>query len=405
MSVPVYVPESVGLSFLKPRLRPAAQWFLHSLYAQQVNRRRTRNRPVPLYSKILQKMMGRKYARIIADLMAHEVVERGPYRVGKHARLYRLTDRYAADTHRRVELTGKVLCKKIAAHRAGERADWLPVHHYLNAWLQLIRLDISDKMYDKYAKQKLAMDMIRNGDLRLEVDKYQRVHTNVTNLKRSLRKYLTLGKGKLVELDICNSQPLMLSILLRDYYSNLEEFLVATSPALKSLSEEERNPLLPLPPLCAALSESHKLPDDVVHYIELCEKGKIYQYLEQNLTHKLTALAGLKRRVLSRVFYCKNPDQGNDLSSQFAALFPHVSEFIRFLKRNDYRHLPQQLQRVEAGLVVHGVCTRLMNEYPHVPVLTVHDSMLTTQELEPLVRKLLKEECLSLGCDISIKAK
>jgi hypothetical protein len=260
-------------------------------------------------------------------------------------------------------------------------------------------------MYNKYAKQKLAIDMIRNQDLKLEVDKYQRVHTNVTNLKRSLRKYLTLGKVKLVELDICNSQPLMLAVLLLDYYNNREEFLVATSPALKSLSEEERIPLPPLPPLCSALSQHQVVPEDVMHYINLCERGQIYPYLEQSLTHNSATFAGLKRRVLSRVFYCKNTDQDNDLSLQFGSLFPHVAEFIRFLKRNDYRHLPQQLQRVEAGLVVHAVCTRLMHESPHVPVLTVHDSVLTTREHEPLVRKLLKEECLSLGCDISIKAK
>lgn len=405
MPVPVYVPESVDLSFLKPRLRPAAQWFLHSLYAQQVNKRRTRDRPVPLYSKILQKMMGRDYAKVISGLVAHKIVERGAYRNGKHSRLYRLTDRYAADTHRRVEVTGKVLCRKIAAHREGERAGWLPVHHHLHAWLRGTTLNISDKMYNKYARQKLAIDMIRNGDLRLEVDKYQRVHTNVTNLKRSLRKYLALDGAKLVELDICNSQPLMLAVLLLDYYNNSEEFLVATSPALKSISEEVKNLPPPLPPLCSALSEQHALPEDVNRYIGLCERGQIYHYLDQNLVHNSTTLTGLKRRVLSRILYCKNVDQDNDLSTQFAALFPHVSAFVRYLKRSDYRHLPQQLQRVEAGLVIHGVCTRLMHEHPHVPVLTVHDSVLTPQQHEPLVRKLLTEECLALGCGISIKAK
>jgi len=174
---------------------------------------------------------------------------------------------------------------------------------------------------------------------------------------------------------------------------------------LESLSSDPEIPLITTPPICSAISELETIPEDVLRYIELCETGKIYRHLETTLTHRSTTYGGFKRRILSRILYCKNHDNDNDLSTQFATLFPSVSDFIRYLKKNDYRHLPQQLQRVEAGLVIHGVCGRLMNEYPTVPVLTIHDSIMTTPANEPLIRKLLTEEALALGCDISTKTK
>jgi len=49
-------------------------------------------------------------------------------------------------------------------------------------------------------------------------DKQSRVHTNLTNLKADFRKFLRYEGKVLVELDIRNSQPLIASILIKDYW-------------------------------------------------------------------------------------------------------------------------------------------------------------------------------------------
>ena len=49
-------------------------------------------------------------------------------------------------------------------------------------------------------------------------------------------------------------------------------------------------------------------------------------------------------------------------------------------------------QRIEARFVLDICCKRISEEYLHVPIFTIHDSILTTPEYEELVQSVMVEE-------------
>jgi hypothetical protein len=58
--------------------------------------------------------------------------------------------------------------------------------------------------------------------------------------------------------------------------------------------------------------------------------------------------------------------------------FPSVSDQIKTMKRKDYRHLSHALQRAESRFVIGTICQRIMADRPDLPIVTVHDSILST---------------------------
>ena len=78
-------------------------------------------------------------------------------------------------------------------------------------------------------------------------------------------------------------------------------------------------------------------------------------------------------------------------------------EAIKTLKKDDYRHLPRLMQRVEADYIIHRVCGSLMRDYPNVPVLTVHDCIVTTAENVPLVKALMLSQAHGVTPNIKYK--
>lgn len=80
-----------------------------------------------------------------------------------------------------------------------------------------------------------------------------------------------------------------------------------------------------------------------------------------------------------------------------AAEFPGVASVIRSHKRDDYAELARQMQKRESDLIIGSVCGRLMREHPEVPVLTIHDSLMTTPEHSDLIAGMVREAMEGAG--------
>ena len=61
---------------------------------------------------------------------------------------------------------------------------------------------------------------IAEGDFFSIPDRYGRFHSNLTNLKKTLRPFLRYRNSELVNLDIANSQPMVFCLLLVNLLSN-----------------------------------------------------------------------------------------------------------------------------------------------------------------------------------------
>ena len=127
---------------------------------------------------------------------------------------------------------------------------------YLRNWLE--KIDFGEPVLDQTAKS-YRDDLfnclrLKDRDFRFSTCAYGRVHTNVTNLAEYLRKYISINGQKLYELDIANSQPYFLALLILNHGNKVVplpervEFAQELSPNCIS-SPETRPPPAHTPPL------------------------------------------------------------------------------------------------------------------------------------------------------------
>jgi hypothetical protein len=56
------------------------------------------------------------------------------------------------------------------------------------------------------------------------------------------------------------------------------------------------------------------------------------------------------------------------------------NQYIRWVKRSDHRALANILQKAESNFIIEKVCNRIHEEYPDMPLFTIHDAIGTTEE-------------------------
>jgi hypothetical protein len=94
-----------------------------------------------------------------------------------------------------------------------------------------------------------------------------------------------------------------------------------------------------------------------------------------------------------------------DFTRLFESQFPTVMRMIRDLKRKDYTQLACEMQRTESRIVIHGVCADLMRAHPDVPLVTIHDSVMTTPGNVAAVKDAMREAFARVGIRPTLKVE
>jgi hypothetical protein len=292
-----------------------------------------------------------------------------------------------------------------------------------------------------------AIDMIHDHDWEFSKCNFGRVHTNITRLKREFRRALRIHGKRLVNLDVSNSQPLIFGLVLLAYRLNNNRLLRFQS--LKDLvaSEAEKYRYrelshvfpdgVPLPICNRIRTEDHdneygtgqhvhmvrnrtysnanaaltdikgvrtRLADDEQKYIELCEEGRLYEYLQERSGNACLTRERLKEAVYKDIYFGTNR-ANTPLTDVFKSYFPGVWASIRQIKHKDYRHAAHWMQRYESSLVIGSVCDRLRREMPELPLLTIHDSIATVEGAEGHVENAFREEFGRVGLVPRLKSE
>ena len=93
------------------------------------------------------------------------------------------------------------------------------------------------------------------------------------------------------------------------------------------------------------------------------------------------------------------------LARTFGRLFPEVDRRIRAAKKEDYKELPREMQRRESALVIGVVVGRLAREFPSIPIITIHDSIMTTPEHVDTILRLLFVAFAALGVTPTLRVE
>jgi hypothetical protein len=93
------------------------------------------------------------------------------------------------------------------------------------------------------------------------------------------------------------------------------------------------------------------------------------------------------------------------VTRMFADLFPDFHAFLLEAKQDDYAELARSMQRAESAFMYDCVVRRLMEHHGEVPVIVIHDSIMTTEEHCPLVRRIFEEEFARIDLHPTVKTE
>jgi hypothetical protein len=144
------------------------------------------------------------------------------------------------------------------------------------------------------------------------------------------------------------------------------------------------------------------LPADVLEFIDLCERGVLYDDLMRRLGIPGRRRKGFKRLIYAQVFFGKVKTTGR-VRELFARDFPTVFKAINDLKKKDYRQLAYLLQAHESKIMIDIICRRILDELSGTFIATIHDSIMTTAEKADEVRAIMVREFRRFGLNPTIR--
>lgn len=112
---------------------------------------------------------------------------------------------------------------------------------------------------------------------------------------------------------------------------------------------------------------------------------------------KVDSKSQMKKKLFKDVFFGKRTLAG------FRTAYPTMARLIDWVKRHDYKHLAHELQRIESSIVINDACEVMRVQHRDVPILTIHDAILTTVEHVSLVKDVLRAAFNRRGVNPQIK--
>lgn len=216
-----------------------------------------------------------------------------------------------------------------------------------------------------YSKWIKYINDVNDGCYHFNVDlvKTGRVFNFITSLPSALRKFIKINNKAIVELDISNSQPLILN-------SNLDTSF-----------------------------------EDVKLYKKLCEEGIFYSYMENRIKENglETDDRTFKVDFFSKIYF-STEKRNSKWRTIFNNEFPNVAKTISEIKKENHVDLAIKLQRKEAEIFINTISKKCINEGIN-EFFTIHDAIYTTEDNVDEVYNILLESFKENGLNPTIKLK
>jgi hypothetical protein len=347
------------------------------------------NNWIPLHHDQAIRLVGnnRRWSKLKPALLGCGVLEcDGKWKRGEKSLWYRLQrpwcDANLVPYTVSEELADRLRCVEDirSAH-----ADWEPIHHHLEDWLHHVRIDEPAATRwtcrSSSPRQRRALKMvsiIQAGDPRMSVSQYGRVFSVVTQTPSRLRQYLRVDDQPLIEQDISSCQPLLLGMhCMHQLLSDITTGEQATRSSFYMGCNS------------APISTHEEAPADLKEYIQTCENGEFYEELADVLG--LPCKPGRDRKAVKREWYRLAYGQHNPDRRWEACIrrWPTIASAIEALKTDDHRNAARAMQKTESQIMIAGAANQIRQLHQDVPIVTVHDSVLTTAAMAGDVRGII----------------
>lgn len=437
MSKVVVIPAGVDLDIIfernyirqtrsKSRLKDYIYYFLSRVVTHQFNYELYLKYDGfrPISSKKLNVLFAsRNRDRVIKMLSDPEdpiIENNGSYQVGCYTKAYRLTKKYRTG---QIEFRtlGKEFSEKLIHLEVVDPSR--PDYDFLELQFHHHKLDLSEdfenylnemgKSLLREAKNEFQINLIYNkigGLIRyqeyLKSGFFQVKHSNanhrfttiLTMMPKELRNFLQLGGSSLVEVDLGSCQPYLLAVLLKELdgdekmgnrSNTTSKPIFSLNDYLINIDNELINKVYPfMLPAFSCLSPSQK--DSVRDFYSAPFHEDFYQRIADQSENRI------KRNEVKGSFmyflFDDNPNHRihNEVIKEIGILFPGVNFFINLLHnkfgKSDFARF---LQMIESHLLINLILREFHDHYPHIPIFTIHDAVLTTEENASCVQEFL----------------
>jgi hypothetical protein len=424
-----------------------------------------------LKAAYLRKIIGtRLWKPLINEAIRIGLIERRYYIPEEQSFGYRIGDAYADRPITIVEPGGKRIRRRILAFRHDKAEHKLRDKTYRKLLDWLGQVSIPLKVWPEIQEQGYARHLAKGGKLsrpeyfdyvqttllaiqrrqfRLGVDHLGRIQSTATTLIKPARKHLTIQGQHLVEIDIRNSQPVFMTLMLLKQFqpdcpeeggagsmefisskditkgAGFKELETYTSSNAISYSFGSKMSVgsdswyLSVPTvidtrlMMSGLTQESgcqdvgfttpEYPADVEKWLRLVESGNLYDELMREMGWAPDRRDEFKSNEFFSVLYGNPTNFGwrktragsllppSELKPILAKNYPTVWAFIvAYYNRFGHGELSREMQRQESRLMILGVCGKLVREYPECPIVTVHDAILTPQPWVETVSTAIK---------------
>jgi hypothetical protein len=236
-----------------------------------------------------------------------------------------------------------------------------------------------------------------------------RYHSNLTNMKKEIRNYITYDGKQLVNLDIKNAQPLFSGVLLKkSFYQDEGKFTFNSIKSLNKLFNYNHThinkikfQILDTITLVESLQTSEN--QEFNNYTDIVEAGLFYEEIKKIVFAGRDKTRKQLKEVSFILFFADNKHGGEERRNdkKFSGVYPNVFKIFYLLKRHNKAILSHILQRIETTIIIDRITHRIASERPLLPIFTIHDSIATIVGNEEYVEKVMVEEIKKL---IGLKA-
>jgi hypothetical protein len=259
-------------------------------------------------------------------------------------------------------------------------------------------------------KEQLQLQLVQTFNKKNDVGRRkgdgERFYSKISNLKRELREFLTYDNLKLVEIDLKSSQPFLSLCLLDINFWNSEKtnkkslkWNLLGNKIKEIIKGENKNNNI-INNIIMLLKTSESLIGKWIQsdtYKKVVQSGKLYEEIQQKCSIEFPSQFNSReksKRNLLTMLYSNRYDQAiNPLCRAFDKLFPETNKLFKLIRSFRYENFfPILMQRIESFLLIDVVCKKVGELYPHIPIFTLHDSIMTVEEYEHTIKDIMISE-------------
>lgn len=347
----------------------------------------------------------------------------------KQCSKYRLADMYALGEIVSYEISDKQLIKKISKIELNEKTLYCIRNrpHLIKFFDDNLKIDSTQafeivKQYKETSPAKYCSGLHIITEFHYKKWKYTikqetdfRLHSSFTRLNKELRKTITYKSEKLGAIDIRASQPFFLAVILKAILKKDRELLkkigatrVLSDEAIDYIFELEFDKGNVIDFVNIVLSEDFYSSFQKCLVIKYDEDGKPFRMIT-NYQNKKTKEINYQLPKVKKVFdserdYAKSivmevlfcsPNNHFEGVKAFKNAFPSVYEIMLFIKKNCVA-LDTLLTNVEAHCFLDVVALEFSKKFPHVPIWSIHDCLVTTQSHVGLLHQQVESMLLEV---------